>query len=189
MMCTKSKLISSLWRAVTVVIAIVGMILLLLIVFFVSYSDPRPDDPLYPVVFGVRIEGSDLIVSSGVTCPKGTKFDISVEGEESQSVSVKVRESGAIFNLNNPSESIHVFGSFDEEWESQIIRIQPKLPRRNWIGEAPFSYLSEIDLTGVKEEQGERSSQEFFFGELGWLTPNEVAARDYYDLLTICTYL
>ena len=37
------------------------------------------------------------------------------------------------------------------------------------------------------QEESFNHPEQYFFGEMGWLTPDDVAARDGIDLLTICT--
>jgi len=196
---TKRKPLTTGGKALLVIGIVLGSLILLaglaigaFYLFALSISDPVQVDPAYPVVFGVRADGDNLLISTGRECPKGTKFDITlplttVESPLSRYEYLTARQPVTVFDATDPEPLLKInytypeTGAFVVQWKyTERIEISTDIP---WSRD-PFS--SFLIFTNLQEESMNHPDQ-FYFGEMGWLTPDDVAARDGVDLLTICT--
>ena len=168
------------------VVLLIGLGLGGLTLFAWMLSDPVPEEgPQYPVVFGVRADGDHLLVSTGRECPARTKFDIQAPRIAEPSVirflNLTALTPVTFIDLTDPGPQFRRDSISDVPgWEVHTVEITTDLPR------GPDPFFSRLEITNLKEESFNHPEQ-YYFGEMGWLTPDDVAARDGIDLLTICT--
>ena len=192
-MTTKRKVFLVIGIVVGSLILLAGLALGGLILFAWMLSDPVQVDPAHPVVFGVRADGDNLLISTGRECPKGTKFDITlpmttVESPLSRYEYLTARQPVTVFDATDPDPLLKIdytypeAGAFVVQWEyTERIEISTDIP---WSRD-PFS--SSLSFADLQSESLNHPGQ-FYFGDMGWLTTEDVAARDGVDLLTICTH-
>jgi len=153
----------------------------------VAMPPPPGWSPMVPVVIGARIDDGDLIVSTGRNCPAGTEIGIQpVRG-------VDVFEATALVALNrinvtHPGDDLSVLNSAINtlDWSSDLglLRAGARLPdgRKTWAVQPELSLVNLVDSSLQYP-----ADQYYWGGSFGWLTPEQIQARDGVDLLTICT--
>ena len=117
-----------------------------------------------------------------ITLPMGTRESFLPRSED-----LTARQPVTVFDATDPEPLLRVdstypeAGTFIVQWDyNERIEISTDIP---WSRD-PFS--SFLIFTNLQEESLNHPDQ-FYFGEMGWLTTEDVAARDGVDLLTICT--
>jgi len=153
-------------------------------------SDPVPKEPEYPVVIGVRAEDDHLQVSTGRPCPTGSRFyiDLTVSSEIApvqRSLWFTTLEPVSTFDLPDPGPGLRVDRSFPPggvqiQFDRDRIEIYTVFPNTS------HSYTASTEYTDLVDGSNDHPGQ-YYFGEMGWLTTDEAAARDGVDLLTVCT--
>ena len=147
-------------------------------------SDPIPSDPQYPVVFGVRVTDDHFLISTAKPCPADAVLSIVFPGSAMPTpISVTLINSVDILDLTDPGPDIiakqYMTQGFQWSDEGKRVEITTEFP------DGSHSYFSAVEFSDLQEESTNHPGQ-FYFAIMGWLTPEDVAARDGVDLLTIC---
>ena len=187
------------WKTVIIILAIVmGLILLspLIILGLFSLVAGEPTGtpaatPPYPVVVGARIDADELIVSTGRECPSGTSIGFSYYGSLAGSsdggvLDTTTQTTVSQFNLTNPANDLII----DKNWpplKSWSLDNVSSLSVQATLPDGSVGWRAMMDFSGLPAASAQHPSDEFYFGDFGWLTPEEVAARDGVDLLTVCS--
>lgn len=172
---------------VLAVAVVIGLTLGGIYLFACLLSDPVPQTPPHPVVVGVRAEKGHLWVSTGRPCPAGTRFDVTFnpyEKPDDVPLEFTMGDSTATFDVTALATGFTVEQPLPAgyDWKTSpwiYVETQPGGRITTWVAATKLD-----DLTSASARHPEGS---FYFGEAGWITPEEVAARDGKDLLTICT--
>ena len=151
-------------------------------------SPPPPGGwgPPLPVVIGARIDGGDLIVSTGRNCPEGTYINLrSVGGSEGFEATTLTSLNR--INITHPGDDLSVQNEAINpiDWPGGMGLL------RGWavMGDGSSSWGVELQLPAdLVYTSSSRPADQYYWGaSFGWLTPAQVKARDGVDLLTICT--
>ena len=187
------------WKTVTIILAVLAALalfgpLLIIGLFSLVAGDPTGTPaatPAYPVVVGARIDADELIVSTGRECPSGTSIQFTYGGgvggsSDNGVLNVTTQAVVNQFNLTTPANDF-------------IININ-RPPLKNWnldnvswmlvragLPDDSVGWQAQMEFSGLAVASTQHPSNEFYFGDFGWLTPEEVAARDGVDLLTVCS--
>jgi hypothetical protein len=162
----------------------IGLVVGAFLLFVYGLSDPvAGPGPKYPPVVGVRADGDELLISTGKVCPKDTEFTIDFRrGIHTPGVLSEARIVKVV--LSEPSSSIRVTNPLPTgvTWqEAGAFNITAQI-----LGEKSWTTGSG-DLELLTVETAAQPPNLYSFSTFGWLTADEVAARDGKDLLTICT--
>jgi len=159
-----------------------------LLLFTWLISDPGHPGPPLPVVVGARLVDDDLTFSFGGECePPFTVYlsfasygnmsglDFAFASNKSlNGFDISSRQSGVVVIQNLPAK-------FDWLQSSAMwVRVQFSDNSSSWMGNIDKHGMSEVALSN------QHPYGEFYFSDIGWLSPSEVAARDGVDLLTVC---
>jgi len=173
-------------------VLVAGLALGAIALFGWAAGEPIIPDPEYPVVIGVRAEDDHLIISTGSECPKGAKLDInfpysSKDTAAPRFILLTLREPVTVFDPTEPGPGLRVTYTFPDEVHVQLdrerVEITTTFPH---LFKDSYSYVGVVEFTDLQEESVKHSVDQFYFGEMGWLTSEEVAERDGVDLLTVC---
>ena len=189
-MTTKGKVFLIIGIVLGSLVLLAGLALGGLYWFVGAISDPVEVVPEYPVVFGVRADGDHVLLSTGRECPKGTGFDISLPYTSKENLVPRfehmvARQAVTVIDLTDPGPQMKVDYRYPDTAEVELnnyetIEITVDLPH------GPDPFFSSLSYANLQERSMNHPDQ-FYYGEMGWLTPDDVAARDGVDLLTICT--
>jgi len=153
-----------------------------------TYGVPVPSSPSLLVYWGVRTDGDDLKFSFGSTCDPPFTVNVlfaSYGQFAGQDFSFSTSESIAGFDMDAlPSDAV-ILSSLPESYDW---RKSPMMTLYLQFSDTSWSWLygmAEDDLAEVMASD-QHPSNEYYFGDIGWMTPAEVAARDGVDLLTVC---
>ena len=193
------------WKTVIIILAIVvALIVLSPLITFGLFAlvageptgTPLPTPP-YPVVAGTRIDADELIVSTGRECPSGTQIGFTYGNKMSDQpadvgiLEVTVQMTTSQFNLTSPASDLVITKNQPPSslWNIDslnLLQLQAILPNdsADWQTQMDFSGLA---ASGLAAASTQHPPDEFYFGNFGWLTPEEVAARDGVDLITVCS--
>ena len=181
-----------------IVLIVVGSVLggLVLVVgclalFLATYGDPAGKPPAHPVVVGGRIDDGHLTVSLGCTPPQNAQYYVlffPVDKSPTVGPFPRVEFTEAIplsvFDpLSLPASASIVQGlpdGFDLR-DATGLSVGYTYPGQG----ARFS--ADVDLANLSEISLGQPIGLFYFGEAGWLTPEQVASRDGVDLYTVCS--
>jgi len=148
-------------------------------------SDPIPQDPQYPVVFGIRVTDNHFWISTARPCPTHAVLSVVFPGSKMATpISVTLLKPIDTLDLTDPGPDVTVQQYMAQGFlwsdEGTRVEITTQFP------DGSSSFFSAVNFTDLQEESADYPDQ-FFFGQMGWLAPDDVAARDGIDLLTVCT--
>jgi len=179
-------------KVVLVISIVVGCLALVvgLGIYTINYlatmlSDPIPPDPEYPVVFGVRVTDDHFLISTAKPCPADAVLSIVFPGSAMPTpISVTLIKPVDTLDLTDPGPDViakqYMTQGFQWSDEGKRVEITTEFP------DGSHSYFSAVEFSDLQEESTNHPGQ-FYFDIMGWLTPEDAAARDGVDLLTICT--
>jgi len=55
-----------------------------------------------------------------------------------------------------------------------------------WFPDLSLGWPADLDLAGLEDSSAQHPSDEFYFGDFGWMTPQQAVARNGVDLLMVC---
>jgi len=180
-------------KTVTIILAVVAALalfgpLLIIGLFSLVAGEPTgtPTPPPYPVVAGVRVNQDQLVVFIGHSCPTDAYlyFDFTDQSSYSSGLYVKAKTNVSQIDIDQPGANFDIGQALDVgfDWHDTSLTVSTRLayPLRGLTA-------ASLDLSGLPAASAQHSPNEFYFGNFGWLTPEEVAARDGVDLLTVCS--
>jgi len=171
--------------ALVVFVLIVGLVFAGFQLFVVLRSDPGGEGPEHPVVVGVRADDDRLTIAIGRSCPQGSTVDVSFNpyGEDRVALEFTSAEALSRFEPEElpPDTTVETALPAGFMWRSSTEMILSVHFARGGYG-----WTAHADLTAADPPAG-YPPDVYFFGDFGWLTEAEVAARDGMDLMTACT--
>jgi len=159
-----------------------------LLLFTWLISDPGHPGPPLPVVWGARANGEDLSFSFGSECQPPATVSVlfaSYANLSGLTFSFSIDEPLSEFEIGALPSSATVLQKLPESFDwhkSSMMSVLLQFGDQSWSWR---SAMSESDMAEVMRSEM-HPLDEFYFREIGWSTPSEVAARDGVDLLTFC---
>lgn len=142
--------------------------------------------PPHPVAFGARVADGNLRVWTGSPCGRTTQVMLSFEPSRAELVLTASSAEGVTFEritLGGPyPPGLEVSRPLPDgfDWRSQqSMRISVDSDSDGWG--------TSTDLTLVIRESGQHPKDAYWFQDVGWLDPAEVAAQDGKTFLATCT--
>jgi len=158
-------------------------------VFVLTFGDPPGIGPAHPVVVGARVDQGKLTVALACQPTPGSTVGLFFIPR----VPLKPNNSPSLDFINDGSVSVFEpfslpsgveLASAPLDWfiwqqaEKMYVSVDANGSRWGFEGMVVFG--------GLTTESLAHPAGEYYFGQAGWLTPDDVAARDGVDLLTVC---
>ncbi|UNX56592.1 hypothetical protein MF406_18270 (plasmid) [Georgenia sp. TF02-10] len=135
--------------------------------------------------FGVRVTDGDLRFWTGSPCARVTRVALAFEPGDAELVLTARSERGAAvehLTLAGPPRGLEVAEPLPEgfDWrEATSVRLS--------VHGSPSGWGSSADLAEVVDGSADHPVDTFWFQDVGWLDPAEVAERDGETFLATCT--
>jgi len=173
--------------------AIAGCVVIgvgLFALFLSLFGDPGSIQPARPVVVGARVDQGKLTVAFGCQPAPGSTVDIlfttRVPLEPNNNPYLQFISDGSMSVLDPfamPNDVELVSAPLDWFMWQQAVRMYVSVD----VPDSGWGFYGIVEFGDLSIESSLHPPGEFFFGQAGWLTPDEVAARDGVDLMTVCS--
>lgn len=150
----------------------------------VATGCPPKEETSLPSVFGARITDGKLWLSTGTTCDDVTRVTVDFPRD-------------AELILEPPLGTEADVGQLSVEGTTRGLDVVQPLPSGfDWrtadyvsldVYAATGGYHASVPLADVLEDSGDHPNDTYFFGEAGWLNPQQVAEGDGREFMTSCT--
>jgi len=165
-----------------------------IVLFLLNFGDPAGSgEPWpHPVVAGARIDDGRLSIALGCEPPVEASVFVRFNptqqrlGVASPQLEFRASSPLAMFNPLALPPDVEVDTALPADFE---LGDQESLSVALIIPGVRSSYPPDVSLGDLAADSVGRPPGVYWFGVAGWLTPQEVAARDGVDLLTVCSTL
>jgi hypothetical protein len=175
-------------------LALIGLVVwvLIFVLAIVLMGDPAPEEPEYPVVYGVRADGDTLLIATVEECVPDSSFRFIFSEDETPgakylTVDNEYVENG-IIAVEQDAEFMapgQVPVSYD--WRDADSFVVEAISDTEAVEYWYVYSIRDTDLSVVKTESDSQPEGIYYFNGFGWSTPEDIRAKIGVDLLTICS--